>query len=159
MSFIFSRHLLTKDKRSITILPASNEEGVIDFGTVDMTKSKSVQLHLRNNCENEHSFGFVVRRWGSDFRIEEAESDVIDDKKRNVLFGHGFKDIRVKVGANNTGVFRVVLSFWFKCGGREPFHIIKFIKGEVADIPVNVKPRSGTSTVEAKLVQGQPPVL
>ena len=113
MSFIFCRHHLAKDKGNITILPSSNKDGVINVGTVGMTRYKSFRLHVSNTCANQYLFGYVVLGLESDFHVDERDFKVINEKVGNALSGFETIPVQVEIELRNPGVVYVMLVFWF----------------------------------------------
>ena len=109
MSFtcIFCRHHLVKDKVNITILPSSDEDGVINVGTVGMTRYKSFQLHDSNNCANKYLFGYVVLGLESDFHVDERNFKVINENVGNVLSSFETIPVQVEIELRNPGVCNV----------------------------------------------------
>lgn len=170
MSFIFCRHHLAKDKGNITILPSSNKDGVINVGTVGMTRYKSFQLHVSNTCANQYLFGYVVLGLESDFHVDEKDFKVINEKVGNALSGFETIPVQVEIKLCNPGAVYVMLVFWFECCESEPFEIVKVIRADVMESLVSdvqpvsprVRPRPRptptprNSKTKAKLIQGQP---
>ena len=128
---------LARDKGKIAILPASNTDGVIDIGCLDIAVSQTFKIQINNNNERPVRFGYIVLGSSSDFELGSSDYKLMDENVANELRAVESIAIEVTMKANNPGIFNMTLAFWFRLGNDRPFTIVKYIKMELSDSVVN----------------------
>ena len=118
-----------KDKGDVTILPHSDENGIINLGTINRNKPRTLEFDIRNECERDMVFGYAVLNTDDDSASYEATLE----SEENRLDGFEQISVPVEICANSLGEFQIPLVFCFQCGQIKPFYIVKFIKVEVVE--------------------------